>query len=172
MKTKLGNRELRALAPESEIWDTAVSGFGARRQRSETISYIVMYRTAEGRQRRHTIGKHGAPWTPDTARNEARRVLGRVASGEDPAAQKAEVRRAITVADLCDAYLADAAAGRQLTKGGAVKKASTLDVDRLRIDRHIKPVLGRLTIKAVTQDDVERFMHTVAEGGRSRSRRR
>src|SRR5262249_52020777 len=35
----------------------------------------------------HSIGRHGAPWTPDTARNEARRLLGIVASGVDPCAQ-------------------------------------------------------------------------------------
>ena len=33
------------------------------------------------------IGRHGAPWTPDTARNEARRLLGIVANGFDPYAQ-------------------------------------------------------------------------------------
>ena len=34
-----------------------------------------------------------------------------------------------------------------------------------RIERHIKPVLGRLKVAAVTRDDIEAFMHTVAEGG-------
>ena len=54
----------------SEDWDGAVSGFGARRQDGEVISYIVVYRTREGRQRTYTIGKHGSPWSPDTARQE------------------------------------------------------------------------------------------------------
>jgi integrase len=35
----------------------------------------------------HSIGRHGAPWTPDTARNEARRLLGIVATGFDPHAK-------------------------------------------------------------------------------------
>ena len=33
------------------------------------------YRTKEGRQRWFTIGRHGAPWTPESARLEARRLL-------------------------------------------------------------------------------------------------
>ena len=35
-----------------------------------------------------SIGRHGSPWTPDTARNEARRLLGLVAGGTDPARQR------------------------------------------------------------------------------------
>jgi integrase len=70
------------------------------------------YRTRGGRQRWHTIGRHGAPWTPELARNEAIKILGRVAEGEDPAADKQRKRRAATVSELCDFYLADAEAGR------------------------------------------------------------
>jgi integrase len=34
-----------------------------------------------------SIGRHGSPWTPDTARNRARELLGTLASGTDPFAQ-------------------------------------------------------------------------------------
>jgi integrase len=34
-----------------------------------------------------SIGRHGSPWTPDTARNRARELLGAVAGGTDPFAQ-------------------------------------------------------------------------------------
>jgi hypothetical protein len=51
-----------------------------------------MYRPADGRLRRHTIGRHGSPWTPDAARNEARRLLGEVAAGDDPASEKTAMR--------------------------------------------------------------------------------
>ena len=37
----------------------------------QVISYIVVYRTREGRQRTYTIGKHGSPWSPNTARQAA-----------------------------------------------------------------------------------------------------
>jgi integrase len=163
-RKRIGLREVRALGPGAEFWDSAVSGFGARRQVGTAVSYVLMYRTREGRQRRFTIGRHGAPWTPDTAREEARRLLGDIVRGMDPAADKRETRKAMTVAELCDAYLADADAGRLLTRRGQSKKASTLAIDRGRIERHFKPLLGRHAVAAVTRADVERFMHAVAEG--------
>jgi hypothetical protein len=83
-RRRLGLREVRALGPDQEVWDAAVPGFGARRRKGEAVSYILMFRTAEGRLRRFTIGRHGAPWTPDTARDEARRLLGEVVRGADP----------------------------------------------------------------------------------------
>lgn len=161
---RIGLREVRALKPGETIWDAAVPGFGARRQRSKAVSYVLFYRTAEGRQRWHTIGRHGAPWTPDTAREEAKRLLGGVVEGADPAAEKKAKRWAKTVAELCDLYLADAEAGRLLTRRKTPKKASTLATDRGRILRHIKPLLGRLSVPAVTHEDVDTFMHAVAEG--------
>jgi integrase len=161
---RIGLREVRALAPSETVWDAAVPGFGARRQKGNAVAYVLKFRTAEGRQRWHTIGRHGAPWTPETARDEAKRLLGNVVEGTDPAAVKQTKRKAATVAELCDLYLADAEAGRLLTRRQTSKKASTLVTDRGRIERHIKPLLGRLSVAAVTREDVDGFMHAVAEG--------
>jgi integrase len=172
---KLGLRDVRALGSGDEIWDSAVPGFGARRQKGAAVSYILMYRTHEGRLRRFTIGRHGAPWTPDTARDEARRLLGEVVKGGDPAAEKLAARESKTIAELCDAYLIDAEAGRLLTRRGQAKKASTLAIDKGRIERHIKPLMGGLGVASVTRDDIEQFMHAVAEGktaGRSKTKPR
>jgi integrase len=161
---KIGLREVRALKPRQTIWDAAVAGFGARRQQSPAVSYVLIYRTQEGRQRWHTIGRHGAPWTPETAREEAKRLLGKVVDGIDPSAVKQAKRKAATVAELCDLYLADAEAGRLLTRLRRPKKVSTLTIDRGRIARHIKPLLGQLKVAAVTREDVDTFMHDVAAG--------
>src|SRR5262245_60838723 len=126
---RIGLREVRALRPGEIVWDSAVVGFGARRQKGVAVAYVLKYRTRDGRQRWHTIGRHGAPWTPDKAREEAQRMLGDVARGVDPAAIKRSKRKAPTVAELCDLYLKDAEAGRLLTKRKAAKKASTLATD-------------------------------------------
>jgi integrase len=163
-ESRIGLREVKALPPNTTVWDAAVPGFGARRQRGKAVSYVLIYRTGDGRQRWHTIGRHGAPWTPDAARDEARRLLGEVARGSDPAAEKSAKRKAATVAALCDLYIADAEAGRILTRRGHGKKPSTLATDRGRIEWHVKPLLGRLAVTAVTRNDVEAFMHAVAEG--------
>ena len=163
-RTKIGLREVRALGPGEEVWDTTLPGFGARRQRSEAVAYVLMFRTAEGRLRRFTIGRHGAPWTPETARDKARELLVEVSKGADPAAEKKEKRNASTIGELCDLYLEDAEAGRLLTRRGIAKKASTILTDRSRIESHIKPRLGSLKVPAVTTRDVERFMHEIAAG--------
>jgi hypothetical protein len=118
---------------------------------------VLIYRTSEGRQRWYTIGRHGSPWTPETARSEARRLLGLVANGGDPAAAKHTKSKAATVAELCDLYLTDAEAGRLLTRRKGPKKPSTLAIDRGRIGRHIKPLLGQLKVSAVTREDVEKL---------------
>ena len=73
-----------------------------------------------------------------------------------------------TVADLCDIYMADAEAGRLLTRVKRPKKASTILSDKSRIEGHVKPLLGRLPVASVTAQDIETFMHAVAEGDTAR----
>ena len=81
-----------------------------------------------------------------------------------PPARSAEARKAATVAELCDAYLEAASAGRLLTRRKVPKKASTLLVDGSNITNHIKPLLGSLKVAAVTRRDIERFQDAVTAG--------
>ena len=83
------------------------------------------------------------------------RLLGEAVRGADPAAEKQARRNAETVAELCDAYWADAEAGRLMTRRRTPKKASTLVSDKGRMEKHIKPLLGRMKVAAVTREDVE-----------------
>jgi hypothetical protein len=53
----MGLREVRALGSDEIIWDATVRGFHARRQRGPAVTYAVFYRTKEGRQRWHKIGR-------------------------------------------------------------------------------------------------------------------
>lgn len=163
-RKRIGIRDIAALGAGQTIWDADVSCFGARRQKSDSVSYIVFYRTAENRQRFHTIGRHGAPWAPDTARKEAKRILGEVANGADPADAKRTKRHAESVSELCDMYFVDAKAGRLLTRRKTPKKASTLLTDESRAKRHIKPLLGRKAVSSITRADIDSFMHLIAEG--------
>lgn len=163
-RKRIGIRDIAALGMGQTIWDADVSCFGARRQKSHSVSYIIFYRTAENRQRFHTIARHGAPWAPDTARKEAKRILGEVANGADPADAKRMKRHAESVSELCDMYFVDAKAGRLLTRRKTPKKASTLLTDESRANRHIKPLLGRRAVSSITRTDIDSFMHSVAEG--------
>jgi integrase len=114
---------------------------------------------------RNTVGRPlvpHSPWSPATAREEATRLLYEVAHGRDPATEKISARRATTVEELCDMYMSDAEEGRLLIRGGREKKATTIETDKSRIRCHIAPELGKRTVTAVTQADIEKFMQDVA----------
>jgi hypothetical protein len=140
---KLTKRTVDAIRPDPAgreifVWDDGLRGFGVRMMPSGAASYLVQYRTAEGRTRRLRIGKIGT-LTPDEAREIARDKLVAAAKGADPSAERHAARAAMTVAELCDLYLSEA-------KGRV--KASPLAMDRSRIERHVKPLLGRHTVGA------------------------
>ena len=142
------------LTGEVTLWDDALAGFGVRVRPSGAKTYMVMYRAGIGRGsplRKITIGRHGSPWTPDTARAEAKRLLGQVAGGADPAAAKAERRRAETVADLAERFLAEHVKARR-------KGRTAAEYQRL-LDRLILPALGRKKIADVARTDVARLHH-------------
>jgi integrase len=139
------------------LWDGQLKGFGLKVTPKGKKVYVCQYRVgggASGTSRRQTIGAHGT-LTPDEARSTAKQILGLAANGADPALEKQNKRKQITVAELCDRYLAE---------GCGTKKSSTLDTDRGRIERHIKPLLGRKKVADVTRADIKRFLQNVAEG--------
>src|SRR5439155_12605573 len=106
----------------------------------------VDYRNRSGVRRRMTIGRHGTI-TAEQARKLAIAALGEIVRGEDPAEERATRRKALTVKDLCDGYLAAADKGLVLGKGNRPKKASSLYVDHGRIKRHILPLLGNIRLE-------------------------
>lgn len=159
MKAKITKSRVDSAKPEAKvviIWDTDLKGFGLKVTPAGGKIYIVQYRPGGGTTtaKRYTIGKHG-PLTPEQARKEARIILGDVATGSDPQATKMLKRNSITVSELCDDYL---------KHGIGIKKQSTINTDKGRIERHIKPLLGRKSAKDLKQSDIIRFMKAIAEG--------
>jgi hypothetical protein len=49
-------------ADRTFVWDSEVKGFGLMVTARGAKSYVVQYRTPEGRSRRITIGRRGSPW--------------------------------------------------------------------------------------------------------------
>lgn len=129
------------------LWDQAVRGFGVRRQSRDPV--FVLKARVNGRQRYLTIGRHGSPWTVDTARNEAKRLLGEIAGGRDPAERRADEKSAPTVGQLADDFLKEHATAK--------RKASTADYYRMIVETHIKPAFGHLKANALTSAEVEKW---------------
>jgi integrase len=116
------------------LWDQSLVGFGARRQLRH-VHYLLRYRI-NGHQRFITIGRHGT-FTPETARTEAKRLLGLVASKIDPASER--VRPAETFGAEIERYLE--------RKRPSLKPRTITEVERhLRV--HAKP-LHRLRLAEI-----------------------
>jgi integrase len=160
---KITKKLVDATAPgerDQFVWDMELRGFGLKVTRGGRKVYLIQYRLPgqTGTPTRFTIGAHGR-LTPDGARGEAKRLLGLVEAGEDPAAARRRAKGDITVSHLCDLYL---------ETGVTTKKASTLIRDRSRIEAHIKPVLGSVKVQALTRADVKRLQDDVSKGATAR----
>lgn len=175
---KISNRSIanvKAGEKDQYLWDQEMSGFGLKVTPAGTKVFLVQYRIGgrSGKTRRVTIGGVGTPFqvdefnssqnevirtvslTPEIARREAKRILGMVAVGKDPAEDKSKLSEGISVSQLCEIYLAE---------GVATKKASTIKNDKGRIQRHVKPLLGRRKVREVNKEHIEKFMIDVANG--------
>jgi integrase len=166
---KITKRTVDKLTPDPDkrdvfTWDAgdgALKGFGVRMKPSGTAAYLVQYRNKEGRTRRLVLGKVGV-LTPDEARKLAGDALKEAAKGGDPSADRKAIRSSITVSELCDLYLT-AAEGRI--------KASTLAMDKSRIRTHVKPLIGRFTVRSLTTADIERMKADIIAGKTAKPRK-
>lgn len=161
---------------EFTVWDTEVPRLGLRVWHTGRKVYVLRMRV-DGRQRWYTIGTHGDPWTVETAKDEARRVLGQGAhvaklreTGSAPASllhpieARERQRSTPTVADFAARYLAEHAIPH--------KAAPSVEADRsllgLRLERAgkkpsdpgpltIVAKLGRLRVDRVTRADITAY---------------
>ncbi|MBL6689113.1 MAG: site-specific integrase [Pseudomonadales bacterium] len=94
MKLKLTNNSVLSLELRDkpyEVYDTEETGFCLVVRPSGTKSFCLKYRNNEGKKRTCTIGTHGRV-TVKQARDEARRLNGRIVSGEDVHVMKRQRR--------------------------------------------------------------------------------
>ncbi len=114
--------------------------------------YIVQYRLGgrNGRTRRYTIGEHGSPWTPHTARQEAKRLLGEVRAGRDPAAERARARAQASLATVLDQFLTE--------HGAKLKPRTRAEYERLA-KLYVVPKLGRVAIGEIERRDIAKLHH-------------
>jgi integrase len=139
---------LKATRAEYVAWDADIAGFGVRVRPSGAKSYIVQYRAGAGRKaptRKLTLGSVGR-LTPDEARTLAKKAVGSIAHGSDPAGDRSEHRKGLTVAELARAFLADHVEPK--------RRAGTATHYRDILERIAVPALGTTKADRVTRSDL------------------
>ena len=147
---KISKRTVDSLevgAKTNFLWDTDLKGFGVKNTPSGSVTYIIQFRMGgrETKTRRYTIGAHGSPWTPTTARMEAERLLVLIAQGVDPV--DAEKQRRRDAVDLAFSNYADLFAR-------SCKREGWRRLVERSIRLYLKPAFGMKALPAITKADV------------------
>jgi integrase len=151
---RITKRVVDALKPQARefaVWDSKLPGFGVRVRPTGAMSYVVVYRAGSGRGapvRRYTIANVGKA-TPEGARRRAKAILGAVAHGHDPAAEKTTERGTLTVSGLADRFMSEHVEQK--------RKLGTAVFYRHLLDKIIKPELGAIKADKVTRTQVARL---------------
>jgi integrase len=134
------------LLPGQILRDIEFRGFGARRQKDRT-SYFLQ-KKVEGRVRFFTIGPHGQPWTADSARKAAHRILNGLADGVDPTVERRRLRDKPSLRTVTETFFEE--------HGPKLKQRTRAEYQRLA-DRHILPELGSRRIDDIARSDVSKL---------------
>lgn len=157
---KITKRTVDATKPEQKarvyVWDTEIKGFGLQVLPSGVKSFVFQYRSPEGKPRRGTLGKHGEAMTADQARKKAKKWQRIVEDGGDPLGDKQAARDAMTVAQVLDLWC-ESARFKERT-------ATTQAYDRGRVERHLKPTMGKKFVHKLTAEDVRRSFAKIRDG--------
>ncbi|MDQ8699246.1 site-specific integrase [Hyphomicrobium sp. LHD-15] len=137
-RKRIGLAAVNALPVNSIVWDADLKGFCIRRQRSD-VSYMLKTRV-KGRIRWFTIGRHGQPWTPDTARKRALQILADPLVADKPPLETTQTFSAV--------------AEQFLENHGTKIKDSTLQEYRSLVNNYLLPAFGRLSLDSITRADI------------------
>ncbi|HTE77072.1 MAG TPA: tyrosine-type recombinase/integrase [Xanthobacteraceae bacterium] len=150
--SKLSKRVVDALPTRTAAYiayDSSLAGFGCRVTPNGTKSWIVEFRPHCGGRRtaktRITLGKISAV-TADAARHATQEILARVRLGEDVGAERAALRRAPTVAELAERYMAE--------EIRPMRKPRTAVLYEAYFRLHILPELGSKRTRDLTRGEV------------------
>ena len=111
-------------------------------------SNIALAAAAAPRHRRLTLAKVGTI-TPDEARTLAKKTLGSVAHGADPAAQRAADKRASTLAEVAEQFLTEHVEAK--------RSASSAKSYRDLLERLALPELGKRKAGKITSAEIQRL---------------
>lgn len=132
-------------------WCSELPGFGMRVTAGGAKTYVVQQRV-NGKTVRVKIGRHGV-FTPESARAEAKKLLGDTARGIDPnALKRTEKVQATTLGEVFTAYLKD----RQL-------RPRSVEIYSDAINRCLSDWRD-MPISKITRDMVEKRLTEISEG--------
>lgn len=152
-----------------ELFDQVTPGLILRVTDQGRKTWVVRYRTQDGRQPRLTLGTHPG-LTLATARERALKVVADARDGNDPSAEKRRAKQAAvmqplkTFDDLAARYLEVSVSGEYRPRGRA-KRASTLTGEKVLLTTHVKPVLGTERLEAISRDTIRDLLRTVTAKG-------
>ncbi len=151
-------------------WDRQLKGFGIRVNPNGTIVFVVQYRMkAKGAKTQTiTIGKYASPWTPDTAREEARALLDQVQRGVDPIAARREADAvAARAAQEEEHYDFDAFADRYIAQHVKATGLRSLRDIEGTFDRDLRPFFKDRSVRQITRQDCKELRARI--GSRSKA---
>lgn len=155
-KIRLTTTALRTLVPQCTdriYWDETLPGFGVKVTPKGHRCYVVQYRNSYGVDRRMTLSDVRV-LTIEQARTRAKEVLAKVTLGGDPAKDKQDDRKCITINDILDLYMAN-----HIEKKGANTQRSY----RAMYKNYVRPFMGTKLWKDITQDDCQKLLDHVTE---------
>ncbi len=152
MRAKLTKRTVDATkCRETDVlvWDTELRGFGLKVTPKDRRVFVAQYWAPNVNRvrRRVTLGIYGV-LTVDQARGAALRILGRVASGEDPAAEAGEKRSVVRDATF------EAVSQDYLIEVQAKLKPRTADEYERLFKTYILPALGKKSVGTIAFKDI------------------
>src|SRR5262245_4533599 len=153
--TKRAVEATKARKTDFYLWDKELSGFGLKVTPAGRKVYLVQYRLGgrKGRTRRVTIGQHGQI-TPTSARDEAKRYLGAIAIGHDPAAERDRTKDGKSLATVLDSFFAEHVKPKL--------KAGTSREYQRTARLHIRTRLGRRPIGELKRQDIAALHHELS----------
>jgi integrase len=138
-------------------YDEKLSGFGLYVGKTGARSYFFEYRPGRGRgvaKRRISIGKHGAPWTAESARQRALQLLAEVQAGGDPL----EARKAVEDQKWMGLALDD-----WLSEVDGRLKPRTAEEYRRLMTAHALPLLAKRHVADVTRSEVAKLHYALRQ---------
>jgi integrase len=160
MRTKITTRNLGAQRGAFILWDTEIKGFHARRRTDDgKVTFGFRFTEIDGTKREIKLGIAGAV-TVEDARAAAAIQAGKIAKGENPAAERAAARAVKTLSEVWTDYEKHALPKRRARVQGNYRSIWT---------NHIEPVLGADKVNVITPAMVEALHTAITDKAKNRT---